>query len=53
MNLEPSSPLTALAVVAAIIAIAMQLGLAEPRRSDHAAAGTPAAAPAPMVRQAA
>lgn len=32
MNLEPSSPLKALAAVAAIIALAMQFGLAGPAR---------------------
>ena len=30
MNLEPGSPLKALAAVAAIIALAMQFGLADP-----------------------
>lgn len=38
MNLEPSSPLKALAAVAAIIALATQFGLAGPAREPRATA---------------
>ena len=53
VNLEPSSPLKALAAVAAIIALAFQLGLAGPARGQgsHAAPAKTADRPPPLVRE--
>ena len=52
VNLEPSCPLKALAAVAAIIALAFQLGLAGPARGhDRTAAHAKAAdRPPPLVQ---